>query len=438
MNTVKKQIIRQVIPVTIFLITIYSVLAFVKVGVPMVSTLNNTTLWWGISISILLFFFLSKYSFFDKENTKNMKIVWFYLLWNAICIIRGLFLAETYWDWKGLVNNTMAILLPIVAYAATNKILVQSMLSFYVKYVLPLFLMFVVILRTDAYGFYLIPVSFLLLFLPALTLRQKILLLVLTGLVIVSDLGARSNVIKFGMPLLILILYYLRNIVRKKLLEIFRISLFVIPLIFFTLGVSGIFNIFNMDNYVQGEYTAMGTDATGAPVEESITADTRTFLYEEVLQSAKNNDYWLFGRTPARGNDSYTFGALTYQQTGRYERLANEIGLANVFTWTGIIGVILYTMIFFTASYLAVNKSNSIYAKLLGVYLAFRWLYSWVEDVNSFSLNYFMLMIIIGLCFSHSFRKMTDRNIIFWVRGIFDTRYVRYQNYLIKKRKYGK
>ena len=70
---------------------------------------------------------------------------------------------------------------------------------------------------------------------------------------------------------------------------------------------------------------------------------------------------------------------------------------------------------------------------MIGVYVAFRWLFAWVEDVNNFSLNYFMLMLMLGLCFSYSFRHMTDREITIWARGIFDVRYLRLQQYLFKK-----
>ncbi|MFA6795028.1 MAG: hypothetical protein WCR50_06005, partial [Proteiniphilum sp.] len=96
----------------------------------------------------------------------------------------------------------------------------------------------------------------------------------------------------------------------------------------------------------------------------------------------------------------------------------------------------LYFLIFYRASYLAVNRSNNIYVKMLGVFIAFRWLYSWVEDVNNFSINYFMLMIIFGMCFSHSFRKMTNNEIIIWARGIFDARFINFQYALMKKKKY--
>jgi hypothetical protein len=278
--------------------------------------------------------------------------------------------------------------------------------------------------------------------LPILNKRQKTLLLVATFIVLVADLGARSSVIKFSLPLLILIIYYFRNIIPVKTIETLRLSLFIIPILFLVLGVSGVFNVFKMNEYIKGEYTSMGVDGEGNIVEQDIIVDTRTFLYVEVLESAVNNNYWLLGRTPARGNDSDTFGVLAAELTGRYERIENEIGLANVFTWTGIVGVILYFLIFYRATFLAINKSRNIYVKMLGVYVAFRWLFSWIEDVNNFSLNYFMLMIMLGLCFSYSFRNMTDNEIIIWARGIFDVRYVRLQQILFKKeinekRKYG-
>lgn len=438
MNTFNKQIISRIIPATIILFAIYSVLPYMKPGVPMVEQLNNTTLWWGISFLILAAFFLSRYYFFDKRNEENMLIVWIYLLWNLVCIIRGMFAAEIYWDWKGLIGNTMALMLPIVIFSSTNKMVVQSLLSFFIKYALPLFLVLSLIIRTDAFGFYLMPISFLVLFFPALTRRQKMILLFATVIVIVADLNARSNVIKFGVPFFVLLFYYFREKISVKMMEWVRIALFVIPLILFSLGVSGIFNIFNIKDYIKGDFYASGVSGAGEREEMNVMEDTRTFLYEEVLQSAVNNNYWLLGRTPARGNDSYTFGVLAAELTGRYERLSNEIGLANVFTWTGLLGVILYTLIFFRASYLAVNRSRNIYARMLGLYVAFRWLYSWVEDVNEFSLNYFMLMVMMGLCFSESFRNMSNKDLIIWIRGMFDVRYIRLQQYLSKKNKYAK
>lgn len=433
MNTVNKHIISHLIPISILLLAVYSIVPFIKPGVPIASLLNNTTLWWGISGFILIIFFLSRYYFFDKRNTDNLMILWIYLLWNTVCILRGVFEAELYWDWKALIGNAMALLMPVVVFSSTNKMMVQSLLAFYVKYALPLFLLIGLIIRTDAFGFYLIPVSFLILFLPVFTQRQKIIVIIATAILFIADPAARSNVIKFGVPILILLVFYFRNVFTVKILEVARLTLLILPIVLLILGATNVFNVFKIQEYIKEDVTAVGLDNEGNRVELNIVEDTRTFIYEEVITSAVNNKYWLLGRTPARGNDSEAFGMIGAELTGRYERITNEIGLANIFTWTGIVGVIIYFIIFYRASYLAINKSRNQYIKMLGIYVAFRWLFSWVEDVNNFSLNYFMLMMMLGICFSHSFRSMTEKEISIWARGIFDNRYVRLQQFLLKK-----
>lgn len=428
MQLTKKQLIKLLLPVTILLVAVYSVLSFPNEKLPLLTYLKSTTFWWVISVAVLVVLLMSNFYFFDRKNASHLRIVEIYLLWNIICIVRGMFVADGYWEWKGLIGNAFALLLPVVAYSATNKVMVQYVLSFYVKIGLPFFLIFALLIRTDAYGFYLIPVSFLLLFLPAFSLRQKIILIFFTAVVLTADLGARSTIIKFAIPLIFLLVYYFRNTLSVKTMEIIRLALLILPIFFFVLGVTGIFNVFKMDEYIKTSYEGTGVDEEGNRVKIDLKTDTRTFIYVEVLQSAKKNNYWLFGRTPARGNESEAFGDILFELTGKYERLENEVAITNVFTWTGIIGVILYFWIFFSASFLAVNRSENIYAKIIGLYVAFRWLYAWVEDVNNFSLNYLMLWIMLGLCFSFTFRGMTDREVTIWVRGIFDKRYLNPEN----------
>jgi hypothetical protein len=58
----------------------------------------------------------------------------------------------------------------------------------------------------------------------------------------------------------------------------------------------------------------------------------------------------------------------------------------------------------------------------VGLFVAFRWLYAWVEDFNNFNVGYFCLWFMIGLCYSKSFRAMTNKEVEYWVQGIFDKR----------------
>lgn len=401
---------------SILLASISSIAVYIqfKTGMPVA----NTTVWWIINGFILFSFLLAKISFFDKTQVKNMLFVQCYLLWNCFSVVHGMLVAENYWDWKSLIAHTMALFIPIVAYAATNHNLMQYMLRFYITYTLPLFLVFAFMITPDAYGFYLVPISFLMLFYPALTPRWKLGLLAITLFVITADLGARSNVIKFSIPILFSLIYYFRLLISTTLLEGIRKLLFIAPLLLFSLAATDTFNIFNMQDYIEAEYSTIGTDSDGEVIDDNLKADTRTFLYVENLYSAKKHGYWLIGRSPARGYDSLWFGAD--DPAGRWERAGCEVAILNIFTWTGIVGVLFYMLVFYRASYLAINEANSVYSQILGLFVAFRWLYGWVEDINYFTLTTVFLWMTIGLCYSKSFRALSNKEVTTWVQCIFN------------------
>jgi hypothetical protein len=224
----------------------------------------------------------------------------------------------------------MALLLPIVAYIACNATMIQAMFRFYIKYILPLFIIFAFLIAKDAYGFYLAPISFLLLFIPALTLRWKLIILAIALLVITADLGARSHVIKFGVPIILIFMYYLRNLLSTSLLEWVRKILFLTPILLFCLAATDTFNIYKMDDYLHKELVEIKQNEFGEIVEDDLKADTRTVLYLEVLETAQKYNTWWIGRSPARGNESFYFGMG--DETGRGERLGNEVAILNIFT----------------------------------------------------------------------------------------------------------
>ncbi len=412
----KRQVQQYLIPIATFTVVINSITTSVqyKTGLPVA----NTTLWWSIQAIILCCFLVAKKKFCHKKQAKLLFVIQCYLIWNFICIVHGVLVADNYWDWKGLVNNTMSLMIPSIAYAATNKALMQSILRFFVHYGIPFFAVVTLIVYPVAYGYYLAPISFLLLFISILPKNWKIIILGLTILVLTADLGARSNIIKFLVPLCFGFLYYVKSYLNTGILNIFRITLLALPLILFSLAVTDTFNIFNMGEYIDSEITFDGVNFDGTNQEENLIADTRTLLYVENLYSAEKYDYWLLGRSPARGYESYFFGRE--DMTGRSERIGSEVSILNVFTWTGVIGVILYFFIFYKASYLAINESNNFFSQLLGLFIAFRWTYAWVEDFNNFNMFYFSLWLMIGLCFSVSFRKMTNSDVEQWIQGIFD------------------
>jgi hypothetical protein len=195
---------------------------------------------------------------------------------------------------------------------------------------------------------------------------------------------------------------------------------FALPFVFLFLGVTKTFNVFQIDEYVKGTYTEKKIIA-GQVKEMDLKADTRTFLYKEVIMSAIKNNYILIGRSPARGNESEHFGehAAIELKTGRYERYINEVSILNIFTWTGLVGLVLYFFVFFKAVYLAIYKSNNFFLKVIGLYVTFRWIYAWVEDFNRFDIMNIVLWMLIAICYSEQFRNMSDADFKTWLNSIF-------------------
>ena len=403
-----------VLPVAIASVKLYSYIP-----------LGNTFMWWTIEAAVLFILFWDfRYSYHGMEDRKLNRPIKWYLLWNIISIIRGIFVAEIYWDYKALTDVGMALLIPVVAFISIDESKVQEILSFFLKYTLPIALILFPFIPVGAWGFYLFPISFLMIFFPVLPWKGKVLVLGISLIAMFGDLGARSHTIKYGMPILLLLIFYTTQkfSLSLKVMEFFRKTLIVAPFLFFTLAVTGTFEIFKMDQYIKGNYVAESVNQQGKIEEENLTADTRTDLYEEVIASALKYDYWLIGRSPARGNETKLFESLE-EITGRKERLANEVAILNVFTWTGVIGILFFFFVFYRASFLAINRSANIYSKMIGLFIAFRWLYAWVEDYNGFNMNNFVIWMMIGICFSSSFRNMNNAEVGLWIRGVFNKKY---------------
>ncbi|QGY43921.1 hypothetical protein GM418_09705 [Maribellus comscasis] len=414
-----KYYLSKIIPFSILPIAVLSVQRFSY------SPIGSTSVWWLVEILILMLFGIASFVLFESENRRYILIFQLYLVWNIFSIVRGFFAAETYWDYKGLVENTLALLLPVVVFAATNRRILQSILSFYMKYVLIFAIVVFPFLPLGAWGWYLFPVSFLLLFFPVFQIQWKSLLLVIALIAMFADISSRSLIFKFGIPLLLLFFYYFRAFPEAvRILKFSRVVFLFAPFVLFFLAVSGIFNVFQINEYFKVE---------GNTGKQSLNEDSRTFIYKEVLESAQKYNYWWLGRTPARGNETVAFADAVTEVGMRRERLRNEANIPNVFTWNGIIGVILYFLIFYKASSLAVYKSNNIFSKLIGVFIAFRWLYSWIEDFYVFNLNNFVIWLMIGICFSESFRRMNNLEVKLWARAIFQKRYLEaYRVFVLK------
>lgn len=413
-----------------------SLIAFISIGILIVTLssfaqwasipLGGTLIWWAIEIAILIGFLKIKTKYHNVTKQESLFVITLFVLWNIGCIVRGFLIADNYWEFKNLINTSLVLLLPLSIYSFVNVEITNNIARIWVKFALPFFIIFLPFMTAgDAYGRYLAPLCFFLLFFSFLNTKWKIVIVLFSAFVILGAMNARSSVIKFSIAFLLGLTFYFRTFLSVNFFRIVRFFLLFCPFVFFFLGATGKFNVFKMDEYLTADLTTTVSNNGQAEVED-LRADTRSGLYEEVLASARKHNYVLAGRTPARGNDSELFGEFLEKdlKTGKRERFTNEVSILNIFTWTGVIGVFLYFFIFYKATYLAINKSNSLIMRIIGTFVAFRWTYAWIEDFSDFDLTYIYLWIMIGICFSKSFRKLTDKEFKDWTLKIFSSKRV--------------
>ena len=402
-----------------FLPLLIVVITFVSVNQWSRFPVGTVTTDWVLFFITIVSVFWNKYHYFSTNSYKDNLIIHLYFVWMIVGIIRGSIVAENYWEWKQLISASYTLSLPLFVYVFSIPLILQTTLHVWVKVALPAFaLFFIWALSRDAYHLYLGPVLLLGCFLPILSKKWKFVFIGLLFLMLVAELSARSQTIKAIIVLLMSVAYMLSKYVSVRLLSIAHWLCYITPIVFLTTGIMGVFNPFQVLEDNEGKYKA--TNEIGEV--EDLSADSRTGLYEEIVSSAVRHNYIWHGRTPARGNDSWLFGSYNAEElkTGKYERHSNEFCHPNIFTWLGLIGVVLYSLIYLKSSYLALYKSNSIWMKLLGVFIAFRWAFGWIEDTNCFDILNIALWMIIAMGFSEQFRQMSDNEMKQWVIKIFE------------------
>ena len=384
--------------------------------------IGNTFIVWTVS-------FLIVYLSVQIRKRVNVTLIgrdyWMvraYLVWLAVCAIRGLFVAENYWEYKQLINGTLTCLLPMFVYVFYSPELTAAFYRRWIKWCLPLFFLFYLwTVSPGEVNFYLAPLFFLGCFQPLIPDRKyRIAVAFCLIFMLVADLGGRSQVLKASVAFLFSLICFKGNLISQKMIVLAYGGGYLLTFLLLVLGLSGKFNIFEDMSSNEGKYVERRM-VNGVVVESDLSADTRTFIYIEVLNSALRNGYLVWGRTPARGNDSVAFGTFSAEElkTGKYERHSNELLHLNLLTWIGLVGMLMYTFIYLRSSYLAVYRSNSKYLKFIGLFIVFHWAYGWVEDFNRFDIQNIALWSVIALGISSKFRAMNDREFRCWFRSIF-------------------
>lgn len=367
----------------------------------------------SLAFILLGLWLIIKLALKDKDNEITVDCRnWLLLLvgWNIVTIIRGAFYANNYWDWKILIfTNAPALLIPSIAFLGYKLYAIKDLLDFIRKwYFIVAFLLLIIVGLPSKIIYLWTPLYFFILVYKYLPIRKRLFIIILIAFLVPADLMARSNLIRVSVAVALSLSFWWIGRHQRMISAIQKV-LSVLPFVLVFLALSGTFNIFDMKSYLGSGLEVENTVGE----KENLAVDTRTFLYEECLSSMEKKGTFLFGEG---GCGKYYTKAFKNALFGA-NRYASEVGALNTLLYSGIIGLLLYWIIFFYASYKAINDSDNILSRMLGLFIIFRWDYFFVEEFTNFNTNYFFLWLMIGMCLTPQFRYMTDEDICDWIEG---------------------
>lgn len=277
----------------------------------------------------------------------------------------------------------------------SDERVLKKLFHIWIKWFPLLFIVFFLALEPSSYYPFLMLFTFYQLFFPLLKRKNKIIIVIITLFLMLNGLYQRIDIILISVPVILNLIYYVKNLQNKNIVVILNKILFVTPIVFLLLGLTGQFNVLNMGDY-------MGSRELGNTGED-LTNDTRTLLYKESIESAINNNYVIIGRTPYFGYDSKWIKAQVKMFGGGSTYLnipqrSSEVFVVNIFTWFGLIGILLFVILFFTNSIKAVQRSNNIYMNVISLYIAIFWVLCWItHNMFGIQMNFIILFILIAL-----------------------------------------
>lgn len=148
-------------------------------------------------------------------------------------------------------------------------------------------------------------------------------------------------------------------------------------------------------------------------ITERIDDDTRSEVETYFYRDFKIKD-WIIGR----GINGEYFCPGVEDGEGRISiyRSVIETGFLQIILNGGIISLLLFVLISIPAMYNGLIHSNNILSKAAGIWIFLFYLYAYPGTPGIFSLNYILVWISIGVCYSNQLRNLTDNDIKEWFR----------------------
>lgn len=340
----------------------------------------------GVSmLALVMYYYKNRYL---EIPQKVPRLLYSLLLIYVLChIVYGAFLDKscvplTFW---GNVDYVPAFLLPLflkMGMRKENMLWLLKILTYFSLLTIPMYLV------GYTYALYIgwtlfFPLAFAK-FLPGKVATA----LIITGvfyIVLCWDQGARTPVIRTVIAFLIMAYTYFKPLIHRRLVNIAAIVIIAIPFYYFSLYLTTGFSVFNSELSVHS--SSLGNNA----------ADTRTFIYEEVLDDLKHsNTIWL-----GKGINGRYYSPYFSRNMGDNENRSNpEVGLLSYLLKGGVVYTVIIFLLFFFAIIRTLSFKDNIMAQIFGMLILQHVFLLFIENIPQYTMYNFVIWCVMGFAFS--------------------------------------
>lgn len=142
-------------------------------------------------------------------------------------------------------------------------------------------------------------------------------------------------------------------------------------------------------------------------INERIGDDTRSEVEQYFIRDFEPKD-WIIGR----GLDGQYFcpGVFDGERVSVYRGVI-ETGFLQIILHGGIIHLLLLLLITIPALLKGLFHSKNLFSRAAGIWIVLFFLYAYPGDPTIFSMNYILVWISVGICYSEKIRSMSDVDI---------------------------
>lgn len=340
----------------------------------------------GVSmLALVMYYYKNRYL---EIPQKVPRLLYSLLLIYVLChIVYGAFLDKscvplTFW---GNVDYVPAFLLPLflkMGMRKENMLWLLKILTYFSLLTIPMYLV------GYTYALYIGWTLFFPLVFAKFLPGKVATALIITGvfyIVLCWDQGARTPVIRTVIAFLIMAYTYFKPLIHRRLVNIAAIVIIAIPFYYFSLYLTTGFSVFNSELSVHS--SSLGNNA----------ADTRTFIYEEVLDDLKHsNTIWL-----GKGINGRYYSPYFSRNMGDNENRSNpEVGLLSYLLKGGVVYTVIIFLLFFFAIIRTLSFKDNIMAQIFGMLILQHFFLLFIENIPQYTMYNFVIWCVMGFAFS--------------------------------------